>query len=100
MGGRIALFTTDATMGNTSELNIVEIADDPSQRASNGLPGFESRMETDAHFVAATETDEIILTIRIPKPKATIARWGAMNKVIFTGHEDGTVTQWDPEVGF
>ncbi len=23
-----------------------------------------------------------------------------MNKVIFTGHEDGTVTQWDPEVGF
>lgn len=32
MGGRIALFTTDATMGNTSELNIVEIAEDPAQR--------------------------------------------------------------------
>lgn len=32
MGGRIALFTTDATMGNTSELNIVEITEDPADR--------------------------------------------------------------------
>ncbi len=32
MGGKLALFVTDATMGQVSTIHVVEIADDPSQR--------------------------------------------------------------------
>jgi len=35
----------------------------------------------------------------LPGARATVARWGALNRRIYTGHEDGTIMVWDPVVG-
>ena len=44
------------------------------------------------------ETDVPLQSIVIPGSRATVARWGNLNKVIYTGHQDGTITTWDPVV--
>jgi WD40 repeat protein len=30
---------------------------------------------------------------------ATVARWGNLNKIIYMGHEDGSISTWDPVSG-
>ena len=30
--------------------------------------------------------------------KVTVARWGNLNETIITGHEDGSISIWDPKV--
>jgi translation initiation factor 3 subunit I len=39
------------------------------------------------------------LKIVVKGSKAMAAVWGKLNKSIITGHEDGTVTVYDPETG-
>ncbi|KAI8913093.1 WD40-repeat-containing domain protein [Powellomyces hirtus] len=75
-GDRIALYVTDALMGQPSTIWIVPIEDD-----------------------LENQTDEFIRKIVITGSKATVASWGDLNKTIYTGHEDGTITIWDAETG-
>ncbi|KAI9001631.1 WD40-repeat-containing domain protein [Gaertneriomyces semiglobifer] len=77
-GNRKALYVTDATMGQQSTLWVVPI---------------EEELEY--------QTDEFELKIVMPgdKKKATVACWGSLNKTIYTGHEDGTITIWNVETG-
>ena len=44
------------------------------------------------------ESDIPLQSIVLPGARATVARWGTLNKVIYTGHEDGTMMIWDPVV--
>jgi hypothetical protein len=39
-----------------------------------------------------------ILRIPITGPKVTSMLWGALDKTIITGHENGELTQWDLRV--
>ncbi|TPX72760.1 hypothetical protein SpCBS45565_g00153 [Spizellomyces sp. 'palustris'] len=75
-GNRMALYVTDATMGQPSTIWIVPVEED-----------------------IENQTDEFIRKIVITGPKATVASWGDLNKTIYTGHEDGTITIWDAETG-
>ncbi|KND01683.1 uncharacterized protein SPPG_03478 [Spizellomyces punctatus DAOM BR117] len=72
----MALYVTDATMGQPSTIWIVPVEED-----------------------LENQTDEFIRKIVITGPKATVASWGDLNKTIYTGHEDGTITIWDAETG-
>ncbi|KAI8826625.1 WD40-repeat-containing domain protein [Fimicolochytrium jonesii] len=75
-GDRVALYVTDAVMGQPSTVWIVEIEED-----------------------VENQTEDFLLKIVIPGSKATVAAWGDLNKTIYTGHEDGTITIWDAETG-
>ncbi|KAI9101027.1 WD40-repeat-containing domain protein [Phlyctochytrium arcticum] len=75
-GNRMALYVTDATMGQQSTIWIVPIAENIED-----------------------QTSEVQQKIVITGPKATVAHWGDLNKTIYTGHEDGTITIWDVETG-
>lgn len=44
------------------------------------------------------QTNEHSLRIVCEDSKATVAGWSYMDKYIISGHEDGTVTQWDGQV--
>ena len=44
------------------------------------------------------QTDEHSLKITCEDSKATVAGWSYLDKYIISGHEDGTVTQWDAKV--
>ncbi len=72
-GDKLVLMITDATMGQKSTMRIYDIGKE--------------------------FTNEPLDTIVMPASKATIARWGALNKVIYTGHEDGTIIMWDALTG-
>lgn len=48
--------------------------------------------------VAAEQPDEPFLTITCEDAKATVAGWSFLSKYIITGHEDGSVSQYDGEV--
>ncbi|KAJ3149845.1 DEAD H (Asp-Glu-Ala-Asp His) box helicase 11 [Geranomyces michiganensis] len=75
-GDRMALYVTDATMGHPSTVWVVAIEED-----------------------IENQSDEFERKIIINGPKATVASWGDLNKTIYTGHEDGTITIWDAETG-
>lgn len=45
------------------------------------------------------QTDEHSLKITCEESKATVAGWSYLDKYIISGHEDGTVTQWDSKTG-
>jgi translation initiation factor 3 subunit I len=46
------------------------------------------------------ETGEVLFTMIMPKgSKATIARFGYLNKYILVGHDDGTISQWEVDSG-
>ncbi|KAJ3176985.1 DEAD H (Asp-Glu-Ala-Asp His) box helicase 11 [Geranomyces variabilis] len=75
-GDRMALYVTDATMGQPSTIWVVAIEED-----------------------LENQSDEFERKIIINGPKATVASWGDLNKTIYTGHEDGTITIWDAETG-
>ncbi|KAJ3050112.1 Eukaryotic translation initiation factor 3 subunit I, partial [Rhizoclosmatium hyalinum] len=76
LGDEKALFVTDATMGQQSTIHIVPIESDPED-----------------------QTSEVLRTIVITGPKATVAVWGNLNRTIITGHEDGTITEWNADTG-
>jgi translation initiation factor 3 subunit I len=43
-------------------------------------------------------TKKPIREITISGPKITTVAWSLHNKFIYSGHEDGTITAWDPKV--
>ncbi|KAL7273020.1 translation initiation factor eIF3 subunit [Rhizina undulata] len=49
--------------------------------------------------VEATQATEPLFTITMRESKATVAAWSYLNKYIITGHEDGTVSQYDGKTG-
>ena len=48
--------------------------------------------------VDAEQSDERALTITCDESKATVAAWSYLSKYIISGHEDGTVCQYDAKV--
>ena len=70
VGGREFLVLTDQRMGNPGTLQVFNMTDDTP--------------------IQSTE---------ITGARATVARWGALNKVVFLGHEDGSVSCWNPQTG-
>ncbi|KAJ3414594.1 Eukaryotic translation initiation factor 3 subunit I [Chytridiales sp. JEL 0842] len=76
LGDEMAMFITDATMGQPCTIHIVPIEADPED-----------------------QTEDVIRSIIITGPKATVAAWGNLNKTIYTGHEDGSISIWDVETG-
>ncbi|KAI9711376.1 MAG: translation initiation factor eIF3 subunit [Candelaria pacifica] len=49
--------------------------------------------------VEAEQTSERNLTITCEDSKATVAGWSYLSKYILSGHEDGSVSQWDAKTG-
>ncbi|KAF3007896.1 translation initiation factor eIF3 subunit [Curvularia kusanoi] len=49
--------------------------------------------------VEATQSDEQILRIVCDESKATVAGFSYLAKYIISGHEDGSITQWDAKTG-
>ncbi|KAH8175730.1 WD domain, g-beta repeat domain-containing protein [Sarocladium implicatum] len=49
--------------------------------------------------VDAEQTDERALTIVCDESKATVAGWSNLSKYIISGHEDGSVSQYDGKTG-
>jgi translation initiation factor 3 subunit I len=45
------------------------------------------------------QADEPLYTITFRESKATVAAWGYLNKFLITGHEDGSVSQYDAKTG-
>lgn len=45
------------------------------------------------------QSSEKVLTITCEESKATVAGWSYMSKYIIAGHQDGTVSQYDPKSG-
>ncbi|KAI9208879.1 WD40-repeat-containing domain protein [Polychytrium aggregatum] len=75
-GDKQALFVTDAVMGQPSTIHIVPIEDN-----------------------VADQTEEPVNKIIITGSKATVAVWCSLNEYILTGHEDGSISLWDPATG-
>lgn len=48
--------------------------------------------------VDAKQADDPLFTITFHESKATVAAWSYLNKYIITGHEDGSVAQYDGKV--
>lgn len=44
------------------------------------------------------ENSEPILRMTVPESKVTSLIWGTLDHTIITGHEDGTIIQWDLRV--
>lgn len=44
------------------------------------------------------QSEEPTLKIECTESKATVAGWGYLGKYIIAGHEDGSVSQYDPKV--
>ena len=76
--GRQLLGVTEKRMGQLSTIVVYDIDPDPE----------------------AEQTDEQSLRIVIEElPKATVAGFSYLSKYIISGHEDGSVTQWDAKTG-
>jgi translation initiation factor 3 subunit I len=73
MGDHLGFYITDATMGYLSKIHIISLTD---------------------------HSQDPIQVISIPGSKATTGSWVGLNKMIYTGHEDGSVSVWDVEVFF
>jgi translation initiation factor 3 subunit I len=52
-------------------------------------------IEVDVH---AEQSSEPAVTILCDDSKATVAGFSYLNKFVISGHEDGSITQWDMEV--
>lgn len=46
------------------------------------------------------DKNEPMQSMYLGNNKATVARWGHLNKTIVSGHEDGTIKCWDAVVTF
>ncbi|TPX48040.1 hypothetical protein SeMB42_g02502 [Synchytrium endobioticum] len=76
LGDAQMLFVTDATMGHQCQIYIYTI---------------------DKNLANQSQDPDKIM--KVSGPKATVAAWGDLNKLIYTGHEDGSIQVWDPEIG-
>lgn len=56
-----------------------------------------SRHLDNTHFLVSSECVKSFVVEG--SAKATIARWGPLNSIIYTGHEDGTLAMYDPTTG-
>lgn len=72
--GNMALYSTDSTMGNPSEIFIIDV-----------------RM-VDSSF---SENDPILRIPLTNAPKATSMVWGNLDEVVISGHDNGDLAQWD-----
>lgn len=75
--GRQLLGVTEKRSGHLSTIVVYEINPDP----------------------AGPQTDEQSLRIVCDESKATVAGFSYLAKLIISGHEDGTVCQWDAKTG-
>ncbi|KAJ3337683.1 Eukaryotic translation initiation factor 3 subunit I [Gonapodya sp. JEL0774] len=73
MGSERALMVTDQTMGQNSTLHILDTPED--------------------------DAPSVIQAIVVSGSKATIAVWGDLNRYILVGHDDGSISKYDPETG-
>lgn len=70
----MALYSTDSTMGNPSEIFIIDVR------------------TVDSSF----STNDPILQIPLTNaPKATSMVWGNLDEVVISGHDNGDLAQWD-----
>ena len=83
-GDKSCCFITDATMGQPSTLHILDMALNNTLKRNISLNHLETKIFKN--------------TIIIKGSKATICRWGSLNKTIITGHEDGSLCKWDSTV--
>ena len=75
--GRQLLGVTEKRSGHLSTICVYEINPDPE----------------------AQQSDEQLLRIVCDESKATVAGFSYLAKYIISGHEDGSVTQWDGKTG-
>lgn len=76
-GDKEAIYVTDATMGNKSTIHFIKIAEDPE----------DQQMPYKTIILNNNES------------KFSLARWGYLNKTIYAGHDDGTISIFDAETG-
>jgi len=74
--GKQVFYTTDKSMGRQCEILFFDIAE-----------------------CLSTDTPKPYLTIPVTDSKVTSAVWGSLDEVLLTGHENGTLTKWDPKSG-
>jgi translation initiation factor 3 subunit I len=75
--GRQLLGVTEKRSGHLSTIVVYEINPDPT----------------------AQQSDEQLLRIVCDESKATVAGFSYLAKYIISGHEDGSITQWDGKTG-
>jgi translation initiation factor 3 subunit I len=75
--GRQLLGVTEKRSGHLSTIVVYEINPDPE----------------------AKQSDEQVLRIVCDESKATVAGFSYLAKYIISGHEDGSITQWDGKTG-
>ncbi|XP_023930825.1 eukaryotic translation initiation factor 3 subunit I-like, partial [Lingula anatina] len=75
-GGNIAMYTTDKTMGQPSEIHIYDLRD--SNSIANADP---------------------LMVMPAGDSKITASIWGPLDEFIITGHENGALRQWDFKSG-
>lgn len=75
--GNQAAYSTDAQMGHSCSLNIVDVR------------------EADASLSSAEST----LKITVPQSKITSLLWGPLDETIISGHENGQISIWDLRMG-
>lgn len=39
------------------------------------------------------------MTIKVETSKAMISKWGSLNRLLYVGHDDGTISQYSPVTG-
>lgn len=72
----MALISTDAFMGSTPAINLVNIAEDPND-----------------------QTEEIVRTFTGFTGRISRVAWGRLNEFFLSAGEDGVVRKWDVETG-
>ncbi|KXS10156.1 WD40 repeat-like protein [Gonapodya prolifera JEL478] len=73
MGSERALMVTDQTMGQNSLLHFLETPED--------------------------DAPSTLRKVVVSGSKATIAVWGDLNRYVLVGHDDGSISKYDPETG-
>lgn len=80
---------------NNTAVRAVAIAEGDKEivYATDARMGFPAMM-----VIYSLNTKKPLREIAINGSKITTIAWSLQNKFIFTGHEDGTITAWDPKV--
>lgn len=73
----LAVYSTDATMGLSCEMSVIDVRN-ADESFSDSSP---------------------IIRMPVKESKITSAIWGPLDRTIITGHDDGSITQWDTRNG-
>ena len=85
------------SIANNTAVRAVSIAEGDREIAY----ATDARMGLPAMLVIyCLNTKKPVKEIIINGSKITTVAWSLQNKFIFTGHEDGSITAWDPKVNF